>query len=90
MKPIQVGLLGIGTVGSGTFAVLQRNFAPGARMGVQLKDLRNAQTTAAEVGLEVPITDFFAQLYTSAVEHGFDQLDHSGLFAELARRNGLQ
>src|SRR5256885_15878319 len=25
MKPIQVGLLGIGTVGSGTFNVLQRN-----------------------------------------------------------------
>ena len=25
MKPIQVGLLGIGTVGSGTFAVLKRN-----------------------------------------------------------------
>eukprot|EP01036_Dinobryon_divergens_P049482 gene49482-66292_t len=25
MKPIQVGLLGIGTVGSGTFQVLQRN-----------------------------------------------------------------
>ena len=24
-KPIQVGLLGIGTVGSGTFTVLQRN-----------------------------------------------------------------
>ena len=25
MKPIKVGLLGIGTVGSGTFNVLQRN-----------------------------------------------------------------
>ena len=25
MTPIQVGLLGIGTVGSGTFNVLQRN-----------------------------------------------------------------
>jgi homoserine dehydrogenase len=25
MKPIQVGLLGIGTVGSGTFNVLKRN-----------------------------------------------------------------
>ncbi len=25
MKPIQVGLLGIGTVGSGTFNVLERN-----------------------------------------------------------------
>ena len=27
MKPIQVGLLGIGTVGSGVFNVLQRNQA---------------------------------------------------------------
>ena len=27
MQPIQVGLLGIGTVGSGTFKVLQRNQA---------------------------------------------------------------
>ena len=27
MKPIQVGLLGIGTVGSGTFNVLRRNQA---------------------------------------------------------------
>jgi homoserine dehydrogenase len=26
MKPINVGLIGIGTVGGGTFAVLQRNF----------------------------------------------------------------
>ena len=25
MKPINIGLLGIGTVGSGTFAVLKRN-----------------------------------------------------------------
>ena len=25
MKPIQVGLMGMGTVGSGTFNVLQRN-----------------------------------------------------------------
>jgi len=27
MKPIRIGLLGIGTVGGGTFAVLERNHA---------------------------------------------------------------
>lgn len=69
--------------------MVQRNFAPGARMGVQLKDMRNALITAEEVGLQAPITGLFEQLYASAIEHGFDQLDHSGLFAELARRNGM-
>lgn len=70
--------------------MVQRNFAPGARMGVQLKDMRNALATAEEIGLETPITALFEQLYADAVAHGFDQLDHSGLFAELARRNGMQ
>ena len=70
--------------------IVQRNFTPGARMGVQLKDMRNALATAEEIGLETPITALFAQLYADAVAHGFDQLDHSGLFAELARRNGMQ
>jgi len=70
--------------------MVQRNFTPGARMGVQLKDMRNALATAEEVGLQAPITTLFEQLYASAIENGFDQLDHSGLFAELARRNGMQ
>ncbi len=70
--------------------MVQRNFAPGPAWACSSKTCATRKRTAAEVGLEVPITDFFAQLYTSAVEHGFDQLDHSGLFAELARRNGLQ
>ena len=69
--------------------MVQRNFTPGARMGVQLKDMRNALITAEEVGLQAPITGLFEQLYASAIENGFDQLDHSGLFAELARRNGM-
>lgn len=70
--------------------MVQRNFAPGARMGVQLKDMRNALSTAAELALQTPITQLFAQLYADAVDNGFDQLDHSGLFAELARRNHMQ
>jgi homoserine dehydrogenase len=62
MKPIQVGLLGIGTVGGGTFAVLRRNqeeIMRRAGRGIQItmvadKDLARARQV---VGDAVEITD---------------------------------
>ena len=70
--------------------MVERDFAPRARMTVQLKDLRNALLTAQTIDFEAPITGLFEQLYTQAVDHGDADLDHAGLFCELARRNGLQ
>jgi len=69
--------------------MVKRDFAPRAKIAVQLKDMRNALATAEEVGFEAPVTQLFAQLYADAVEHGLTDLDHSGLFVELASRNGL-
>jgi 2-hydroxy-3-oxopropionate reductase len=57
---------------------------------VQLKDLRNALATAHEIGFDAPITALFEQLYAKGIEHGLADLDHSGLFVELARRNGMR
>ncbi|MDF2463483.1 MAG: 2-hydroxy-3-oxopropionate reductase [Ramlibacter sp.] len=70
--------------------MVERDFAPRARMGVQLKDLRNALATAEEVGFDAPVTALFEQLYADGVEHGLSDLDHAGLFVELASRNGMQ
>jgi 3-hydroxyisobutyrate dehydrogenase-like beta-hydroxyacid dehydrogenase len=56
---------------------------------VQRKDLRNALETATALGFEAPITGLFERLYSEAIDHGLADLDHSGLFVELARRNGL-
>jgi 3-hydroxyisobutyrate dehydrogenase-like beta-hydroxyacid dehydrogenase len=70
--------------------MVERDFAPRARMTVQLKDMRNALATASEIGLQAPVTALFEALYADAVAHGFADLDHSGLFAELAARNGLR
>jgi 3-hydroxyisobutyrate dehydrogenase-like beta-hydroxyacid dehydrogenase len=70
--------------------MVERDFAPRARMSVQLKDMRNALATAEEVGLEAPITALFEQLYADGIDHGLTDLDHSGLFVELASRNGMQ
>ncbi|WP_332375674.1 NAD(P)-dependent oxidoreductase [Acidovorax delafieldii] len=70
--------------------MVERDFAPRGRMTVQLKDLDNALITAQEIGFDAPITTLFDTLYRDGVEHGLGQLDHSGLFVELASRNAMQ
>lgn len=70
--------------------MVERNFAPQGRMTVQLKDMRNALATASEIGFDAPITALFEALYAEGVEHGLGELDHSGLFVELASRNAMQ
>ncbi len=70
--------------------MVERDFAPRARMAVQLKDLRNALATADEIGFDAPITKLFERLYADGIEHGLTDLDHAGLFVELASRNGMQ
>lgn len=69
--------------------MIERDFTPRGRMTVQLKDLRNALSTASEIGFDAPITGLFEQLYAQGVEHGLADLDHAGLFVELASRNGM-
>lgn len=69
--------------------MVERDFAPRGRMSVQLKDLRNALSTAKEIGFDAPITALFEQLYAQGVDHGLADLDQAGLFVELASRNGM-
>ncbi len=70
--------------------MVTRDFAPRGRMTVQLKDMRNALDTAQAMGFDAPITAALERLYAEGIEHGDGELDHSGLFVELARRNGMK
>ena len=54
--------------------MVERDFAPRARMAVQLKDLRNALSTAQEIGFDAPITRLFEQLNAEGIEHGLGRL----------------
>ena len=69
--------------------MVERDFTKRAAMTVQLKDMRNAVGTAAELGFDAPVAGLFERLYAEAVDHGLADLDHSALFVELARRNGM-
>ena len=70
--------------------MVERDFTPHGRLSVQLKDMRNALATAHEIGFDAPVTTLFETLYADGVEHGLGELDHSGLFVELASRNAQQ
>ena len=69
--------------------MIEQDFAARGRVGVQLKDMRNAIATADELGFEAPVTALLEQLDAQAAEHGWAELDQSALFLELARRNGM-
>ena len=69
--------------------MVERDFAKRAAVTVQLKDMRNALSTAREIGFDAPITGLFENLFAQAAEHGLADLDHSALFMELASRNGM-
>lgn len=69
--------------------MIERDFAARGRLSIQLKDMRNALATAQEIGFDAPATTLFEQLYADSAEHGLADLDHSGLFVELASRNGM-
>jgi len=71
MNPIQVGLLGIGTVGSGTFKVLQRNQAEIRRRagrGIQITMVADLDTERARslVGPEVTVVGDARQVIANA------------------------
>ena len=70
--------------------MVERDFTKRAAMSVQLKDMRNVMDTARELGFEAPVSTLFEQLFEQAVANGLADLDHSALFVELARRNGMQ
>ncbi|MDQ0608434.1 MULTISPECIES: homoserine dehydrogenase [Variovorax] len=62
MRPLRVGMIGIGTVGSGTFRVLARNQAEiagraGRGIEVVMVAARNLQRAVSIVGDGVPLTD---------------------------------
>ncbi|WP_280187179.1 NAD(P)-dependent oxidoreductase [Delftia sp. PS-11] len=69
--------------------MVQRDFAPRGRMTVQDKDMRNALATATELGFDAPVTALLGQLYAEGVAQGLGDLDQSGLFVALARRNAM-
>jgi 2-hydroxy-3-oxopropionate reductase len=66
--------------------MLDRAFEPGFRIRLHRKDARIVEDAAAATGTPIPAFAVVAQQLQDAVDGGYGELDHSGLFAELERR----
>ena len=65
-----------------------RDFVPGGRSSVQLKDLDNVLAEAEALGLELPLVSALRERYARlAGPMGHGDLDHSALFLELLDLN---
>jgi 2-hydroxy-3-oxopropionate reductase len=63
--------------------ILKRNFNPGFRIALHMKDLSLALSGARELGVALPVTAICQQLFGSCVANGGAAWDHSGMVQAL-------
>ncbi len=69
--------------------MLRRNFKPGFKMKLHLKDLRNALSTAKELGLKLPAAEMVLKNLSELVERGHGEEDHGGIVQAVEKLNNM-
>ncbi|HZT29007.1 MAG TPA: 2-hydroxy-3-oxopropionate reductase [Bryobacteraceae bacterium] len=76
---VKGGLAGSTVLNAKAPMVLARNFAPGFRIRLHQKDLRNALLAAESMKLALPLTSLVQQMLMALMNHGRGDLDHSAI-----------
>ena len=63
--------------------MVDKTFAPGAKSTIQRKDMDQAETLAARLGIEMPATTLNRKLYDRMIAAGHGNLDHAALIAAI-------
>lgn len=88
-EAVKGGLAGSNVLNAKIPLVLARNFKPGFKMKLHQKDLRNALSTAKELGLNLPITTAVQDLLSNLIEAGKGEDDHGGLVQAVETLNNV-
>jgi 2-hydroxy-3-oxopropionate reductase len=67
--------------------MIERDWIPGGKCAIHLKDMDTILETAAELDLDLPLTKAVRQQFADLVAEGKDQADHSALLLWLEARN---
>ena len=78
-QAIRNGLAGSTVMEAKVPMMLDRNFAPGFRISLHIKDLTNAVETGHQVGAPVPLTAAILEMMTALKVDGRELEDHSAL-----------
>ena len=76
---IKGGLAGSNVLNAKGPMMIAGNFAPGFRIRLHQKDLRNALLTAGELSVPLPVTALIQQMVGSLVNDGKAESDHSSI-----------
>ncbi len=82
---IRGGLAGSTVMNAKVPMILERNFAPGFRIDLHIKDLQNALDTAHQVGAPVPLTAVIMEALQGLRVAGDGSLDHSAIVRHYER-----
>lgn len=78
-QAIRGGLAGSSVLETKAPMIFRRNFKPGFKIRLHQKDLKNALSTAKDLGVPLPLTSLVQQILISLMTDGRGDEDHSAL-----------
>jgi 2-hydroxy-3-oxopropionate reductase len=87
-EAIKGGLAGSTVMNAKTPMIINRNFKPGFKIDLHIKDLANALETSRQLGVSMPLTGLMMEIMQSLKTDGEGQNDHSAIvhfFEKLAK-----
>ncbi len=89
-EAVKGGLAGSTALNFKAPMVIARNFAPGFRIRLHRKDLKNALDTAGSLGVDLPVTGLVQQMLDSLVASGRGDLDHAAIVQYLEEKAQIE
>lgn len=89
-QAIRGGLAGSTVLDAKTPMILERNFRPGFRIELHIKDLMNAMDSAHQLGAPLPLTGQVLEMMYALKVDGKEKNDHSGLVQFYEKIAGIE
>ena len=89
-RAIRAGLAGSLVLDAKAPMIMERNFKPGFKINLHLKDLRNALSTARDLDLPLPLTSVVHEILISLIAEGRGEMDHSAIATFFERVGGVE
>ncbi|OFV30603.1 MULTISPECIES: NAD(P)-binding domain-containing protein [Staphylococcus] len=88
-EAIRGGLAGSSVMDAKFPKMINEDYKPGGTININLKDLKNVNSTADTVGLTLPLSSIVKEMYKSEVSHGNGLNDHSGIVKYIEKINNM-
>jgi 2-hydroxy-3-oxopropionate reductase len=88
-EAIKGGMAGGRTLDMKTSKLVERNFEPGFKIDLHIKDLKNALQAGRSLGVALPATGLIHELFSACSAQGKGQKDHSVIFTLMEQLAGM-